>query len=60
MTSTEPAASPRVTPSRTGRAKVGAIDLAFDVFDGGPRRMVLVMGIGYLGGTGAVRRADRA
>jgi pimeloyl-ACP methyl ester carboxylesterase len=35
-----------VTPSRTGRAKVGAIDLAFDVFDGGPRRMVLVMGIG--------------
>lgn len=46
MTSTEPATSPRVTPSRTGRAKVGAIDLAFDVFDGGPRRMVLVMGIG--------------
>lgn len=31
---------------RTGRARVGDVELAYDIFDGGPRRMVLVMGIG--------------
>lgn len=36
---------------RTGRARVGThgardLELAYDVFDGGPRRLVLIMGIG--------------
>jgi pimeloyl-ACP methyl ester carboxylesterase len=31
---------------RTGRARVGDVEIAYDIFDGGPRRMVLVMGIG--------------
>lgn len=31
---------------RTGRARVGEVELAYDVFDGGPRRLALIMGIG--------------
>jgi pimeloyl-ACP methyl ester carboxylesterase len=38
--------TPTITPHRTGRARVGDLDLAYDVFDGGPRRLVLIMGIG--------------
>ncbi|MEZ4401889.1 MAG: alpha/beta fold hydrolase [Kofleriaceae bacterium] len=35
-----------LAPTRSGRARLGALELAFDVFDGGPRRLVLIMGIG--------------
>ena len=35
-----------MSPHRTGRARIGELELAYDIFDGGPRRMVLIMGIG--------------